>query len=217
MHRPVHVHRLGAGASAGTDSRRRIGCSGFGSGFYGGAATSGLSGSATEENHHGDGAGSVLGEGEGGLNIDGDLRIGGVIDVTYKLFGDGIDIAILALSGVGYLPLDLGDVPGHAAVDFAIEILHDFGAALIPPLLGAGDLLAVFESQGVGIIGIGIGLRLVIIGVIGGLFVVAVGSAAEGGEMELIHHILMVRGSVGCCGEGGLAAGGAAGAVAGGD
>ena len=108
--------------------RRRRGC------WRAGATGEG----ADEAEFHddGDGAGGVVGGGELELNVDGDERVGGVVDVAGEGFcGDG-DVSAGGVFGGCDLPANVGCVFGGAAVDLAIEGLDDFGAALVPPYFG---------------------------------------------------------------------------------
>ena len=59
----------------------------------------------------------------------------------------------------GHFPVYLGRVFGYAAVDLAIEVLDDLGAALIPPHFGRRDLFAVVEDEWIGEVGEGLALE----------------------------------------------------------
>ena len=87
----------------------------------------------------------------------------------------------------------LGTFLRNAADHLAIELLDDLGTALLPPRLGAGDLLAVLERQDFGQVGIRVGERLVVVGVVRRRLVSA-RARAKRLDAELLHHVLMVGG-----------------------
>ena len=123
-------------------------------------------------------------------------------------------IRSLAMTGVkpmnlvidgGHGPGDLGDVVRHEAIDIFREHVDDLGAALFPPHLRRRHLLAVVHRERVGNIGIGIGLRFVVVGVVRSIFVAAP-TRAKRLDAELIHHVLVIlvggegdRGATGVC------------------
>ena len=76
------------------------------------------------------------------------------------------------------------------------------GPALLPPHVGARDLLAVLERQTSGRFGIRIRRRLVVVGVVGRRLVAA-RTGTQRLDAELLHHVLVIRGGrgrVGVCG-----------------
>ena len=119
------------------------------------------------------------------------VRIACVIDMADERFGDHRNVAVLLLRGADDLPCDSGQMRGNAAEDFAVEELDDLGTALLPPGFGCGDALAVVQKQGIGKVGVDVGLGLVVVGGIR-----AVGAAAGAGaellDAEQVHHALMV-------------------------
>ena len=141
--------------------------------------------------------------------LDGDLREGGIVDVAGEKFGDGGDSVLRGVGGGDEFPGDLWGVGGDAAVDFALEIFEDFGAAL-GPLFYSCDLCTVVHFYNVGE-----GGHHVVAGEIvesfAGLFV-AVFAGAEGFDIELVHLCFDVV--VAALGNPGGAGGGAAGGLA---
>ena len=97
-------------------------------------------------------------------------------------------------------PGDGGDVVGDDAVDILVEVVENLRATLLPPHFCGGDFLSIVEGEGVGEIGIWVGLRLVVVGVVGS-FGISAGTGAEGFDAELGHHVLMVL--IGGEGDGG--------------
>ena len=65
------------------------------------------------------------------LDVHGDLRVGGIVDMPNQGFGDDRHVAIHSVGGAGHFPLHVRHVLGDAAIDFTVEILNDFPA--LPP------------------------------------------------------------------------------------
>ena len=105
-------------------------------------------------------------------------------------------------------PRHLGHVAGNAAVHLARHVFGDLGAAQLPPLLGGRDLRAVLERQDIGEVGIRVGERLVVVGVIGRR-VVSARTGAQGLDAEQIHHasVILLGGEILGGGEGALTQG----------
>ena len=59
--------------------------------------------------------------------------------MTDQLFRDDGDIAIGFVGGANDFPIYFGRAGGDAAVDFAVEVFEDFGAALFLPVFGGFD------------------------------------------------------------------------------
>ena len=138
-----------------------------------------------------DGTGGVFRRDDGHVDLDGDCGIGRVVDFADEVFGDdAVESDHLVVDG-GDGPLDAGHVFGNAAVDVFLVQVDDLGTALVPPHLRRGDGLAVVKLERVGEIGIDIGLRLIVIGVVGGFFIAA-RAGAQPLDAELVHHVPMV-------------------------
>ena len=101
---------------------------------------------AGKHHHHGNGDGGIGGPHQEHLDIDVDGRIGRIIHVAGELLlDDGMRSnygGLRVCNGPSYF----GNVLGNSANDFALEIFHDFGPALLPPHFGIGDFLAVLQS-----------------------------------------------------------------------
>ena len=97
-----------------------------------------------------------------GLYTCRDLAPGDLIGGTVHFYQGGLQPVQLAFQELPCLlnfdsgRLSAGGVVGvgvqhqGAAVDFALEIFEDFGAAFFPPGFGVGDLVAVIKGEGVG-------------------------------------------------------------------
>ena len=109
----------------------------------------------------GDGAARGGGKDEVGHDVDGEGRVGGVVDVADEALGDGGDSILGAGCGGDDLPADGGDVGGNAAKDLTVEEFDQLGAALGGPDFGGGNGLAVVQQERVGQVGPGIGLGFV--------------------------------------------------------
>lgn len=75
------------------------------------------------------------------MDVDGDPRVPRVIHVPYKPLRDGEHAADGPLFLGDHLPFHVRRVLRDPAIDFPVEIFHDFRAPLLPPSLGRGDLL----------------------------------------------------------------------------
>ena len=115
--------------------------------------------------HHEDRDGSLCVDryDHGHLDVDRDRGMSGVVDVPDHPPGDDRLPADGRLHGLGHRPRDLRHVLGHAAVDLALEVLHDLGTALLPPHLRGRDLLAVLQGQDVRPVRVGVGLGGVVV------------------------------------------------------
>ena len=148
--------------------------------------------SAVAEHHQNrNGTFDVGGRDERHAEVDADQRIGGVVDVAGQ-FGrdDGMEANVFMFRGDDG-PGDVGDIFGDDAVDVLVEIVDDLRATLLPPHVRSGDFLSIVECERIGQIGPGVGLRLVVICVVGS-FRISAGAGAQGLDAELVHHILMV-------------------------
>ena len=112
--------------------------------------------------------------------------------MTDHLFCDYGDGAVCFSCGFDDFPIYFGCIGRDAAINFAVEIFHDLGPAFFPPRVGRGHLFAVFQKQRVGKVGIGVCFGFVSVLVVRRLGIHAVGAAAEGGDVEKVHHALMV-------------------------
>jgi hypothetical protein len=103
----------------------------------GSPARRGKSGSTESAEHHEDrdrALGVARGD-EGQLDVDGDGGVSGIFDVPDHAPGVDRKVADDPIGGLG------GDCPGYGgdlgrdpAEDLALEVLHDLGSALVPPL-----------------------------------------------------------------------------------
>src|SRR6266568_8280384 len=93
--------------------------------------------------HHRHGRSRVGRRGQRHLNVHADLRIGRVVSVTNELLCDDWHIAIVCLSRARYFPFHSRNVLWHAAINFPIEILHDFRSPPLPPHFGTRHFVAV--------------------------------------------------------------------------
>src|SRR5206468_8575467 len=104
---------------------------------------------AAEHHHHGHRLRRISGRDEDHLDVDVDLRGGGVVDVTDELLADNWHRPDEVVDGVGDGPGDFRDIGGDAADDFALEVLDDFGTALLPPHVRCRAFLAVLKRADV--------------------------------------------------------------------
>ena len=146
----------------------------------------------SELHHDGDGRGGFSWSGDGQLDVDGDGGIGGVVNVADEFFGDDGDVAIEFVGGANDFPLYAGSVGGDSAVDFAVEVFEDFGAALFLPVLRRFHRLAVFEDERIGERGVGAGFGFVVVGEVVARVRGAVGGRADFFDVEQIHEALVV-------------------------
>ena len=94
-----------------------------------------------------------------------------------------------------YGPGHLGGSLRNEAIHVLLHVVLDLGAALLPPLICRGHLLAVLQSQHVRQIRIRIRLRLIEVSMVW-ITLVATRSGAKSLYTELIHHVLMIL--IGC-------------------
>ena len=80
----------------------------------------------------------------------------------------------------------------HPAIDFPVKVLNSFRAPLLPPHLRRSRFFPVLQCQGIGQVGIGIGLGLVGVLIIGRPWVHTVGTRPQGFDAQLLHHVLMI-------------------------
>ena len=196
------------GAAAASCRCRRGGCGG-----WGGARRARRRGRGAERtvegdlDDDGDRLGCGGGEDEVGFDVDGEGRVGGVVDVADETLGDGGDSVLRPRRGRRDLPADGGDVGRNATENLAVEELDQLGTALVPPDLGGGDGLAVVQDERIGQVGPGVGPGLVPVDGIGAGAVLR-DAGAQRGDVQEVHHVLVVRGDGGLgrggCGLGGL-------------
>src|SRR5260370_23359360 len=115
---------------------------------------------ATASEHHHDRhwTGGIRRSHQDHLNVDADLRVRRIIHVTRELLPDDRTRTNRRVYRVRYCPSDFGHVLGNTPEHLALEVLDNFGAALIPPHCGCRDSLAGLQGQDVGQIRKGIGL-----------------------------------------------------------
>ena len=125
------------------------------------------------------------------MNVYVNIGIGRIVDVPQKLLAEHGMRTHHALRRLDDFPGDFGNDFGDTADHFAIEIFHDLRPALVPPHCRFGDLFAVTQLQHVGKIGVRIRRCGVVVGVIRGVFIAA-RTRAEGFDLQLVHHVLMI-------------------------
>jgi hypothetical protein len=133
------------------------------------------------------------GKDEVGFDVDGDGRIGGVVDVADEVFGDGRDAIVGSRSGGDDLPVNGGNVGGDAADDLAVKELDELRTALGPPDFGGLDGLTVVQHQRVGQVGPGLALDSSQLTGLGTLAVLG-DAGTQRGDVEQVEHALMVLG-----------------------
>ncbi len=166
------------------------------SGRRGRTGRPGKASAAESAEHHQDGHGplGIRGRYQGQLDVHLDGRKCRVVYVANELFTSNRQSAHDAVGDLlRHSPAHRRDALRHPANDFALEVLEDLGAALLPPLLGGCHFLAISQGERVGEIGVRIGLLLIVIGTIGSAGAAA-GAGPEPDDPQLLHHILMVLG-----------------------
>ena len=93
-------------------------------------------------------------------------------------------------------PGDRRHVLRHAPEDFAVELLDNLRPSLLPPDRRARHLAAVLQRQDFRKVRVRVRERLVVVGVIGRRFVAA-RPWPEGGDAELLLHVLVIGSSGG--------------------
>ncbi len=136
-------------------------------GRWEGARRRGHAGASTEHHHHRHRLVRVGRRHEGHPDVDGDVRVCGVVDRADELAAHHRTSAHVEAFRAIDLPGHVGDVGRHAAKHLAIELLDNLRSALFPPDVRARDLLAVLEGQDVGQIRIRIREGFVVVGVVG--------------------------------------------------
>src|SRR5579875_1257165 len=128
---------------------------------------------------------------EAGLNIYGDKRIRRIIDVTDQRPRDCRNAAKLFAFRADDCPMNDWRMLGHATVNLRVERLDDLRAALGPPSFCGSNFAAVVEHERIEVVGVHIGLRFVVVGMIRRSWV-SHGSGAERGDVEKLQDALMV-------------------------
>jgi hypothetical protein len=95
----------------------------------------------------GNGRGGIGGSGEEELDADGDERVRGIVNVADEFFGDDGDVLVHFARGADDFPADVGNLGGNTSENIAVEIVDNLRAALGPPDLSRGDLVAIFEQE----------------------------------------------------------------------
>ena len=126
------------------------------------------------------------------FDVDGDGGVGGVVDVADELFCDDGDVAVGFVGGVDEFPFYFGSVGGNAAVDFAVEVFDDFGAAVFPPHLWSGGFFwPLIVIRGSGRSEIRRNFSSFKIGRVWRSGI-PVGTAAQCGDVQFVHDSLVV-------------------------
>ena len=144
----------------------------------------------TELHYHRHRTGSIVGNGQGHLNVHGDEGIGGIVHVTHELLRNHGDAGVVLSGDAGDFPIDAWRVLGDAAKDFMIEVLHDFRPPQSPPVFSGFYLLTILQSQRIRKV-IGRNLGFIEVGGVGRPWI-AVGTAPQSGDVEQIHDALMI-------------------------
>jgi len=132
---------------------------------------------------------------EQNVDIDGDLRVGRVIDMANEVLGHGGDAGVRALRGGNDLPVNRRCIGRDTSEVFVVKESDQLRTALRPPGFCGSDGLAIGEDQRIRKIGIRIGLGFVVIDRIGALAVM-VNAGTQRGDMQRVQQTLMVlRGS----------------------
>jgi hypothetical protein len=105
------------------------------------------------------------------LHIDG--RIRRVVDLPDEVLRDDAAEADHLVVNRRHVPRHLRHIFRNAAVNILLVPFDDLRPALAPPHLRCSYLLAVVQGERVGKIGIRIGLRLIVVGVVGRLLIAA--------------------------------------------
>jgi hypothetical protein len=152
---------------------------------------------AAEFNDDGDRTGHATGPGGGkdevGFDVDGDGRIGGVVDVANEVSGGDRDAIVVSGSGGDDLPVNGGNIGGDAAQDLAVKEFDELRTALGPPDFGGLDRLAVVENKRVGQVGPRVGFGFIPVDGVGTLAVLG-DAGTQRGDVEQVEHALMVLG-----------------------
>lgn len=116
--------------------------------------------------------------------------------MTYKLLRRDRNIAVFrvdSLTGhLGYFPFHLRCIPGNSSIDFPVEVLNDFRAALIPPHGSRCHLAAVLQDQRVRKVRIGIRFGFIVVRRVGSFAISAIHSAAKRSKLQEVHQPLPV-------------------------
>ena len=86
-----------------------------------------------------------------------------MVDVSRQLLRNDWTIAIRLFRCPENLPIQFGRVHGHAAINLALESVHDLRPTLFPPHLRRGDCLNVVQRQRGGEFRVAIGFGLIVI------------------------------------------------------
>src|SRR5262249_31215371 len=86
---------------------------------------------------------SIRGRSQRQLYVDIHQRITRVVDVTHNPFRDDGNVILHFARFGNYFPLHARHIGWDAAIDFAIEILDDLRAALLPPHLRGRHVLTI--------------------------------------------------------------------------
>ena len=146
-----------------------------------------------EHHQHRNRALGMDGHDDGHLDLDRNRRIGGVVDVPDHPPGHDRLAADRGLHRLGDRPGDPRNLGRHAAVDLALEVLHDLRASLLPPLLGGRDLVAVLQRQQLRPVRVGVGPGRIVVRRVrctcGGA---PVGAWPKPHDAEPLHHVGVV-------------------------
>ena len=104
-----------------------------------------------------------------------------------ELFRDHRNGVVQLVRGADDFPRHRRRMRGDAAINLAVEIFDDLGAALVPPILGRRHLRPIGHQQRVGQLERR-HFRFVVVCRVGRLAIVPIGSWAQRRDVELIHH-----------------------------
>jgi hypothetical protein len=146
---------------------------------------------AAEQDHHGHGTFRISRCHQRHLDIDWNRRVCRVVHVSDQLLLYDGEHTCLRIGCPLHAPTHRRHM-GRDATDYlALEVFDNLGASLVPPLFGCCDRLPVFQRERIRQISVRIGLRFLVIRVMGVLFI-STWSRTKGFDTQLIHHVLMI-------------------------
>ena len=86
-----------------------------------------------------------------------------MVDVSRQLLRNDWNVVIRLFRCPENLPIQFERVHGHAAINLALESVHDLRTTLFPAHLRCGDCLNVVQQRRVGEFRVAIGFRLIVI------------------------------------------------------
>ena len=133
----------------------------------------------------------IRGRDDDHLDVDGHGGIRAVVHVSDQLTSEH---RVTSYGGLGrreHGPRDTRDSRRHAPDDLSLEVLHDLGSSLLPPVVSARDRAPVLQRQHRGQLRERIGQRLVVVRCVRG-FRVSARPRPKRLDPELLEHVPMV-------------------------